>query len=175
VSHYDVGVPVGDDVPVEVGDPVSVGDDELLADEDGLVGGEPLGDLVGFADLVGFGLPAGVGAVAEGCTSRLGVGVSELGGAWLVWSVCVVAGELRCWAVLVSTFPLFRLEMCPVRYSPAVAAAAHRAAVDPATTSWRRRLARCGALMPRGPVPVPAAPGSAPVTAAGRSARVAPG
>jgi len=33
VSHYDVGVPVADDVAVEVDDPVPVGLDELLAEE----------------------------------------------------------------------------------------------------------------------------------------------
>ncbi|HEX3306892.1 MAG TPA: hypothetical protein VHS32_11650, partial [Streptosporangiaceae bacterium] len=60
-----------------------------------------------------------------------------------------------------------------MRYNPAATAAAHRAAVDPATTSWRRRLARRGSLMPHRPAngPVPGSPGpdSAPVAAAGRS------
>src|SRR4029077_5722919 len=93
-----------------------------------------------------------------------------------------VAGGRGCWAVLVSTSPLFRLDMCPVRYSPAAAAAAHRAAVEPATTSWRRRLERRAPLTPlkppgrrEGPGPVSAVPGSASVAAVGRSARVAPG
>ena len=149
---------------------------EPLAEEDGLVGGELLGDVVGLTDFVGFGLPLGLGTVTEGFTTRLGDDVGLIGGGWLTRCVGVVAGELRC-AVL-STFPLFR-EMCPVRYNPAAAAAAHRAAVEPATTSWRRRPGRRGTQPspgPRdGPVPESAVPGSAPVAAVGRSARVAPG
>ena len=156
---------------------MSVGDDEPLSEDDGLVDDELVGDFVGLTDLLGFGLPLGLGTVTEGFTTRLGDGVGLLGEAWLTRCVGVVAGELRC-AVL-SRFPLFRAEMCPVRYNPAAAAAAHRAAVEPATTSWRRRLERCGTLPPLGPpdgaVPVSAAPGSAPVAAACRSARVAPG
>ena len=60
--------------------------------------------------MLGFGLPLGLGTVTGDCTSRLGVGVSVLGGGWLAWCVGVVAGELRCCAVL-STFPVFRPEM----------------------------------------------------------------
>ena len=107
--------------------------------EDGLVGGELLGDVVGLTDLVGFGLPIGGGITAVGVTTRLDVGVGVTAGPWLIWCACVAAGELRCCAVLVSTFPLPRLDMCPVRYNPATAAAAHRTAVEPAATSWRRR------------------------------------
>jgi len=90
---------------------VSVGPDELLADEDGLVGGEPPGDFVGLADLIGFGLPLGFGTGAEARTVWLGVGVSVLDEGWLTWCVGGAADELRCCAVLVSTFPLFRAEM----------------------------------------------------------------
>ncbi len=117
---------------VEVGEPVGL--DELLAEEDGLAGGELLGDDVGLTDLVGFGLPLGLGT-DEGFTTRLDVGVGGCRGLWLARCVCVAAGELRCCAVLVSTFPLPRPEMCPVRYNPAAAAAAHSAAVEPAATS----------------------------------------
>ena len=149
---------------------------EPLAEEDGLVG-ELLGDVVGLTDLVGFGLPIGLGAGAGGFTTRLDVGVGVA--RWLGRCAGVVAAELRCCAVLLSTLPRCPVEMCPVRYSPAATAAAHRAAVEPAATSWRRRLERCGTLTPLGPpdgaVPVSAAPGSAPVAAACRSARVAPG
>jgi len=81
-----------------------------------------------------LGLPFGLGTSAVGFTARLGVGVEVDRGRWLAWCVCV-AGEVRCCAVLVFTFPLPRLEMCPVRYSPAAAAAAHRTAVEPAATS----------------------------------------
>ena len=154
----------------------------MLTEEDGLVGGELLGDVVGLTDLVGFGLPIGRGTTAEGFTTRLDVGVGVGRGLWLTWCVCVAAGELRCCAVLVSAFPLPRPEMCPVRYSPAAAAAAHRTAVEPAAISWRRRLERRGPFAPFGPlrprggtVPGSSAPGRALVPAAGRSARVAPG
>ena len=154
---------------------MSVGVDELLAEEDGLAGGELLGDDVGLTDLVGFGLPLGLGTVTVDLTAWLGVGVDR--GDWLTRCVGVVAPELRCCAALVSAFPLFRLEICPVRYSPAATAAAHRAAVEPATTSWRRRLTRRlrPPGPPDGPVPGSPAPGSTPVAAAGRSARVTPG
>ena len=91
-----------------------VGDDEPLPEDDGLVDDELVGDFVGLTDLVGFGLPLGLGTVTVGCVDRLGVGVSVLGGGRLVWCDGVVAGGLRCCAVLASTFPLFRLEMCPV-------------------------------------------------------------
>ena len=93
---------------------MSVGDDEPLSEDDGLVDDELVGDFVGLTDLLGFGLPLGLGTVTGGCADRLGVGVSVLGGGRLVGCDGVVAGELRCCAVL-STFPLFRLEMCPVR------------------------------------------------------------
>src|ERR1700760_1900694 len=148
----------GDDVdvvgPVEVGEPVGL--DELLAEEDGLVGGELLGDVVGLTDLVGSGLPIGSGTT-EGFPTGLDVGVGISAGLWLTWWVCVPAGELRCCAELVSTFPLPRPDMCPVRYNPAAAAAAHRTAVEPAAISWRRRLVRRRLLAPRGGV-VPASP-----------------
>ena len=88
---------------------MSVGPDELLADEDGLVGGELPGDFVGLTDLIGFGLPLGFGTGA--LTVWLGVGVSVLDEGWLTWCVGGAADELRCCAVLVSTFPLFRAEM----------------------------------------------------------------
>jgi len=88
---------------------VFVGPDELLADEDGLVGGELPEDFVGLTDLIGFGLPLGFGTGAEVRTVWLGVGVLDEG--WLTWCVGGAADELRCCAVLVSTFPLFRAEM----------------------------------------------------------------
>jgi hypothetical protein len=111
VSHYVVGVPVADDVAVEVDDPVFVGLDGLLAEEDGLVGDELPGDFVGLTDLTGFGLPLGFGTGTEALAVWLGVGVSVLDEGWLASWVGGVAGELRCCAVLVSTFPLFRPEM----------------------------------------------------------------
>ena len=85
---------------------MSVGPDELLADEDGLVGGELPGDFVGLTDLIGFGLPLGFGTGT--LTVWLGVGVSVLDEGWLAGGA---ADELRCCAVLRSTFPLFRAEM----------------------------------------------------------------
>ena len=90
---------------------MSVGPDELLADEDGLVGGELPGDFVGLADLIGFGLPLGFGTGTEALAVWLGVGVSVLDEGWLTWCVGGAADELRCCAVLVSTFPLFQAEM----------------------------------------------------------------
>ena len=60
--------------------------------------------------MLGFGLPLGLGTVTEGCTARLGVGVSVLGGGWLVWCDGVVAGGLRCCAVLVLMFPQVSLQ-----------------------------------------------------------------
>ena len=90
---------------------MSVGPDELLADEDGLVGGELPGDFVGLTDLTGFGLPLGFGTGAEARRVPLGVGVSVLDEGWLTCWVGGVADELRCCAVLRSTFPLFRAEM----------------------------------------------------------------
>jgi len=88
---------------------VSVGPDELLADEDGLVGGELPGDFVGLTDLIGFGLPLGFGTGA--LAVWLGVGVSVLDEGWPAWWAGGAADELRCCAVLRSTFPLFRAEM----------------------------------------------------------------
>ena len=90
---------------------MSVGPDELLADEDGLVGGELPGDFVGLTDLIGFGLPLGFGTGTEALAVWLGVGVSVLDEGWLASWVGGVADELRCCAVLVSAFPLFRPEM----------------------------------------------------------------
>jgi len=90
---------------------VSVGPDELLADEDGLVGGELPGDFVGLTDLIGFGLPLGFGTGTDALTVWLGVGVSVLDESWLAWCAGGAADELRCCAVLRSTFPLFRAEM----------------------------------------------------------------
>jgi hypothetical protein len=83
VSHYVVGVPVADDVAVEVDDPVFVGLDGLLAEEDGLVGDELPGDFVGLTDLNGFGLPLGFGTGTEALAVWLGVGVSVLDEGWL--------------------------------------------------------------------------------------------
>ena len=111
MSHYDVGVPVADDVAVEVDDPVPVGLDELLAGEDGLVGDELPGDFVGLTDLTGFGLPLGFGTGTEALAVWLGVGVSVLDAPWLTCWAGGAADELRCCAVLRSTFPLFRPEM----------------------------------------------------------------
>jgi hypothetical protein len=110
VSHYGVGVPVADDVAVEVDDPVPVGLDEPLAEEDGLVGDELPGDFVGLTDLTGFGLPLGFGTGTEALAVWLGVGVRLLDAGWLA---CWAGGadELRCCAVLRSAFPLFRPEM----------------------------------------------------------------
>jgi hypothetical protein len=109
VSHYVVGVPVADDVAVEVDDPVSVGLDELLAEEDELVGDELPGDFVGLTDLTGFGLPLGFGTGTDALAVWLGVGVSVLDAAWL--ACCAgAADELRCCA-LRSAFPLFPAEM----------------------------------------------------------------
>ena len=110
MSHYVVGVPVADDVAVEVDDPVSVGLDELLADEDELVGDELPGDFVGLTDLTGFGLPLGFGTGTDALAVWLGVGVSVLDEAWLAW-LAGAADELRCCAELRSTFPPFRAEM----------------------------------------------------------------
>jgi hypothetical protein len=110
VSHYVVGVPVADDVAVEVDDPVPVGLDELLA-EDELVGDELPGDFVGLTDLTGFGLPLGFGTGTEALAVWLGVGVSVLDEGWLACWAGGAADELRCCAVLRSTFPLFRAEM----------------------------------------------------------------
>ena len=109
MSHYGVGVPVADDVAVEVDDPVPVGLDELLAGEDGLVGDELPGDFVGLTDVTGFGLPLGFGTGTEALAVWLGVGVSVLDAVWLYWWAGA-AEELRCCAEL-STFPLFRPEM----------------------------------------------------------------
>jgi hypothetical protein len=47
----------------------------LLADADGLTVGDVFGDGVGLTDFVGCGLPAGLGDVVGGCTTRLGCGV----------------------------------------------------------------------------------------------------
>ena len=109
MSHYGVGVPVADDVAVEVDDPVPVGLDELLAGEDGLVGDELPGDFVGLTDVTGFGLPLGFGTGTEALAVWLGVGVSVLDAVWLYWWAGA-SEELRCCAEL-STFPLFRPEM----------------------------------------------------------------
>ena len=89
---------------------MSVGPDELLAEEDGLVGDELPGDFVGLTDLFGFGLPLGFGTGTEALAVWLGVGVSVLDEGWLAW-FAGAADELRCCAVLRSTFPLFRAEM----------------------------------------------------------------
>ena len=110
MSHYGVGVPVADDVAVEVDDPVFVGLDELLAGEDGLVGDELPGDFVGLTDLTGFGLPLGFGTGTETLAVWLGVGVSVLDAVWLAWWAGA-ADELRCCAELRSAFPPFRPEM----------------------------------------------------------------
>ena len=90
---------------------MSVGPDELLADEDGLVGGELPGDFVGLTDLIGCGLPLGSGTGTDALAVWLGVGVSVLDEGWLTWCVGGAADELRCCAVLRSTFPLFPAEM----------------------------------------------------------------
>ena len=109
MSYYVVGVPVADDVAVEVDDPVPVGLDELLAEEDGLVGDE-LPDFFGLTDLTGFGLPLGFGTGTKALAVWRGVGVSVLDEGWLAWCAGA-ADELMCCAVLRSTFPLFRAEM----------------------------------------------------------------
>ena len=110
MSHY--GVDGGEeDGGVTDGDPVPVALDELLAE--GLFGGELLGTDDGLEDLAGLGLPLGLGA--GGFTARLGVGVGVCRGLCLTWCVCVAAGELRCCAVLASTYPLPCPEMFPVR------------------------------------------------------------
>jgi hypothetical protein len=110
VSHYDVGVPVADDVAVEVDDPVPVGLDELLAEEV-LDGDELLGDDDGLGDLTGFGLPLGFGTGTEALAVWLGVGASVLDAVWLACWAGGAADELRCCAELRSTFPPFRPEM----------------------------------------------------------------
>ena len=89
---------------------MSVGPDELLADEDGLVGGELPGDFVGLTDLIGCGLPLGSGTGTDALAVWLGVGVSVLDEGWPAWCAGA-ADELRCCAVLRSTFPPFRAEM----------------------------------------------------------------
>jgi hypothetical protein len=61
--------------------------------------------------LIGFGLPLGFGTGTEALTVWLGVGVSVLDEGWLTWWAGGAADELRCCAVLRSTFPLFRAEM----------------------------------------------------------------
>ena len=127
MSLYGVGDDVGPGL-VEVGEPVGL--DELLAEPDGLAGDELLGDVVGLTVLVGCGLPNVRGTTAEGST-RLDAGVGIATGLWLICCACVEAGGVRCCAVLVSTFPLPPPDMCPVRYNPAAAAAAHRTAVEP--------------------------------------------
>jgi len=111
VSHYVVGVPVADDVAVEVDDPVPVGLDELLAGEDGLADDELPGDFVGLTDLAGVGLPLGFGTGTEALAVWLGVGVSVLDASWLACWAGGAADELRCCAELRSTFPLLWPEM----------------------------------------------------------------
>jgi len=61
--------------------------------------------------LIGFGLPLGFGTGTEARTVWPGVGVSLLDEGWLTWCAGGAADELRCCAVLRSTFPLFRAEM----------------------------------------------------------------
>ena len=90
---------------------MSVGLDELLAEEDGMVGDELPGDVVGLTDLTGVGLPLGFGTGTEALVGWLGVGVSVLDAGWLAWWAGGAADELRCCAVLRSTFPVFRPEM----------------------------------------------------------------
>jgi hypothetical protein len=90
---------------------VAVGLDELLAEEDGLVGDELPGDFVGLTDLTGVGLPLGFGTGTEALVVWLGVGVSVLDASWLAWWVGGAADELRCCAVLRSTFPVLRPAM----------------------------------------------------------------
>jgi len=90
---------------------VSVGLDELLAEEDGLADDELPGDFVGLTDLTGVGLPLGFGTGTEALVVWLGVGVSVLDAGWLARWAGGAADELRCCAVLRSTFPVFRPEM----------------------------------------------------------------